>query len=166
MLDLGLCECSAHDPSLQTGVQTHKRGTRESRGCPKEKQCCSHAVQPLRVRRTPPQPKEHDSGSICEPPSAAPVGALRAARGLWSGSARLLLALRLCVQQLGAFWNAFSGGKLFINRLLNLLFPKAYGMFLVIEKLLFCLLVIQPYGDSSLLVLLKSFSSRMIASIS
>lgn len=91
---------------------------------------------------SPPQPKEHDSGSICEPPSA---GVLGAARGLWDGSARLLLALCLRVQQLGAFWNAFSGGKLFINRLLNLLFPKAYGMLLVIEKLQFCLLVLQAY---------------------
>lgn len=40
---------------------------------------------------------------------------LGAARGLWDGSAPLLLALRLRVQQLGAFWNVFSGGKLFIN---------------------------------------------------
>lgn len=67
--------------------------------------------------------------------------------------------------QLRAISNALSGGKLFINWLLNLLFPKAYGVWLLIEKLLFCLLVLLPYMDSFWFILLKSFNSRLITSI-
>lgn len=84
---------------------------------------------------------------------------------MWNSSAWLLLTLCLCTWQLRATSNALSGGKLFINWLLNLLFPKAYGVWLLIEKLLFCLLVLLPYMDSFRFVLFESFNSRLITSI-
>lgn len=83
----------------------------------------------------------------------------------WNGSAWLLLTLCLYTWQLHAISNALYGGKLFINWLLNLLFPKAYGVWLLIEKLLFSLLGFPPYMDSFLFILLKSFNSRLITSI-
>lgn len=82
-------------------------------------------------------------------------------RALW-----LLLTLGLCMWQLCVISNALSGGKQFINWLLNLLFPKAYSVWLLIEKLLFCLFVLPPCKDSFLFILLKSFNSRLITSIS
>lgn len=84
------------------------------------------------------------------------------------GALSVTLMLCLYMWQLWAILSVFSGGKLFINWLLNLLFPKEHGMLLLTEKLLFCLLVLvlQPYTGSSLLVLLKSVNSRLITSIS
>lgn len=82
----------------------------------------------------------------------------------WTSSAWLLLTLCLYMWQLCAISNALSGGKLFIHWLLNL-FPKTYGMWLLVEKLLFCLPVLPPYTDSFLYILLKSFNSRLMTSI-
>lgn len=84
---------------------------------------------------------------------------------VWDGSAWLLLTLCLYMRQLHAISNVLSVGKLFINWLLNLLFPKAYGVWLLIEKLLFCLLVLPFYTNSLLFILLKSFNSGLITSI-
>lgn len=67
--------------------------------------------------------------------------------------------------QLRVISNALSGGKLFINWLLNLLFHQAYSVWLLIEKLLFCLFVLPLCKDSFLSILLKSFNSRLITSI-
>lgn len=80
----------------------------------------------------------------------------------------LLLMLCLCMWRLWAVLSV-SGGKLFINWLLNSLFLKEHGTLLLTEKLLFCLLIVlvlQPYTGSSLLILLKSINSRLITSIS
>lgn len=92
-------------------------------------------------------------------------GELTAALSCMWEATWLLLTLGLCMWQLCVISNVLSGGKLFINWLLNLLFPEAYSAWLLIEKLLFCLFVLPPCKDSFLLILLKSFSSRLITSI-
>lgn len=84
---------------------------------------------------------------------------------MWEDATCLLLTLGFYMWQLCVISNALSGGKLFINWLLSFLFPKAYSVWLLIEKLLFCLFVLLPCKDSFLFILLKSFNSRLITSI-